>query len=112
MNIIPKLSFLPPELNDTMVVDEIDLGHTGNEPIAPFNGSKWVVKPNESSPLDIHDVRECWFIASGTGILTYKDELKGEVKPGDVLYFNSQESHKVFNNGTEDLLVFSVWWKQ
>ena len=112
MNTIPKLSFLPPEIHETMVVDEIDLGHTADQAIAPFKGSKWVVKPNEWSPLDIHDVRECWFIASGTGIVTYKEEFKEAVKAGDVLYFNSQESHKVFNNGTEDLLVFSVWWQQ
>lgn len=113
MNNIAKLSFLPPELYDNaMVVDEIDLGHESEHPIAPFKGSKFIVYPNETSPLDIHDVKECWFIASGSGIVTYNGELKEAVKPGDVLFFDSQQSHQIFNNGTANLMIFSVWWKK
>ncbi len=111
MNQIPSLSFLPPELFDNaMVVDEIDFDHDKKEPMTPFKGSKFIVYPNETSPLDVHDVKECWFIASGSGIVTYDGESTQAIKPGDVLLFNSQQSHQVFNNGTENLMVFSVWW--
>lgn len=111
MNNNPALSFLPSELYDhAMVVDEIDFGHAKDQPISPFKGSKFIVYPDETSPLDVHDVKECWFIASGSGILTYEGELKKAIQPGDVLLFDSQQSHKVLNNGTEDLVVFSVWW--
>ncbi len=113
MNNLPRLSFLSPEIfGHAMVVDEIDLGHESEQPVAPFKGSKFIVYPNETSPLDIHDVKECWFIASGSGIVTYNGDRKEAVKPGDVLFFDSQQSHEVFNNGTENLLVFSVWWKK
>lgn len=112
MNHIPKLSFLPPELLDNaMVVDEINFGHEKQQPAAPFKGSKFIVYPNETSPLDIHDVKECWFVASGSGIVTYDGKDKEAIKPGDVLLFESQQSHQVFNNGTQNLLIFSVWWK-
>ncbi|MBC7886375.1 MAG: cupin domain-containing protein [Ferruginibacter sp.] len=94
-----------------MVVDEIDLGHESGQPIAPFKGSKFIVYPNQTSPLDIHDVKECWFIAAGSGIVTCNGATEKAVNPGDVLFFNSQQSHQVFNNGPENLLVFSVWWK-
>ncbi len=111
MNQMPVRSFLPPELyDDAMVVDEIDFGHSTGKPLAPFKGSRFIVYPNETSPIDIHDVKECWFIASGTGVVKYDGESTREVKPGDVLLFSSQQSHEVFNNGSENLVVFSVWW--
>ena len=109
----PKLSFLPAEIiGDAMVVDEIDFGHEVIMPIAPFKGSKFIVYPNESTPVDVHDVKECWFIAAGSGLVTYNGKRKEVVKTGDVLCFESQQSHEVFNNGSEDLMIFSVWWKQ
>ncbi len=113
MNTHPKLSFLSPEIfGNAMVVDEIDFGHEAEQPIAPFKGSKFIVYPGETSPLDVHDVKECWFIASGTGIVTYEGEKKETVKQGDVLCFDSQQSHEIFNNGSENLQIFSVWWKK
>lgn len=113
MSTLPQLSFLPPEYYDgSMVVEELSLGHENEQPIAPFKGSKFVVFPNETSPLDQHDVIECWFIAAGTGEVIYNGEKKAIVKTGDVLYFESQQSHQVYNNGSENLLIFSVWWKK
>lgn len=113
MNQLPHLSFLTPEIiEDLMVVDEIDFGQETGQPLAPFKGSKFIVYPNHTSPLDIHDVKECWFVASGSGVVTYNDEKKIIIKPGDVLYFESQQSHDVYNNGTENLMIFSVWWSK
>lgn len=110
---LPRLSFLPPEIFDNaMVVDEIDFGHIAQQPIAPFKGSKFIVYPGQTSPLDVHDVIECWFVASGSGIVTYGGIQKEMIKPGDVLYFQPQQSHEVWNNGTENLLIFSVWWSK
>ncbi len=113
MSQLPHLPFLPPEtFEDTMVVDEIDFGHEAKQPVAPFKGAKFIIYPCQTSPLDIHDVAECWFVASGCGVITYNGEQKNIVKPGDVLYFKPQQSHAVWNNGTENLLIFSIWWHQ
>jgi methionyl-tRNA synthetase len=113
MSQLPRLAFLPPEVfENTMLINEIDFGHKGQQPIAPFKGSKFIVYPSQTSPLDIHDVKECWFVASGTGIVTYNGQQTEEIKPGDVLYFESQQSHDVYNNGTENLMIFSVWWNK
>lgn len=111
MRQLPYLSFLAPEIiEDIMVVDEIDFGHGKQRPLAPFKGSKFILYPAQTSPVDIHDVTECWFVASGSGIITCNGEHKMNIKPGDVLYFKSQQSHEVYNNGIENLLIFSVWW--
>jgi mannose-6-phosphate isomerase-like protein (cupin superfamily) len=76
----------------------------------PAHMSRWEVGPGGSSPLDHHRVRECWFIASGSGELTFKGEEKMEVAAGDILYFDSWESHEVKNTGQTTLSVFSIWW--
>ena len=111
MNSFPCLSFLSPDKTETaMVVDEIDFGHEKECPIAPFKGSKFTVSPGQTSPLDVHDVKECWFVAAGHGIVTYSGVQKEVVNAGDVLYFEPQRSHEVYNNGTENLLIFSIWW--
>lgn len=113
MNNLPALSFLPAEIyGDSMVVDEIDFVVQEGNTVAPFKGSKFIVYPGETSPLDLHEVKECWFVAAGTGVVNYCDETKTSVKQGDVLFFDSKKSHEVYNNGIENLLIFSVWWSK
>lgn len=112
MNNNPKLSFLPEEtFGNAMVVDEIDLGHESPKTLAPFKGSKFVVFPGATSPVDVHDVKECWFVAAGSGLVTYDGSYTEPVKTGDVLCFDSRQSHLVHNNGSENLMIFSIWWK-
>ncbi len=77
--------------------------------VAPFKGGKFVVEPGVRSKLDIHDVRECWIMASGEGVLYY-DGKPFEVTAGDFLFFESQHSHQIENKGDEDIVIYSVWW--
>ena len=111
MSQVPLLPFLPPEIfGNSMVVNEIDFGNELQQAFTPFKGSKFIVYPAQTSPPDIHDVKECWFVASGCGLVTCDGEQKMAIKPGDVLYFKPQQRHEVWNNGTENLLIFSIWW--
>jgi len=112
MNTIPMLGFLEPEITGTaMKVEEVNLAGAGSPSVAPFKSSRFVVYPGEASPLDLHDVKECWFIAGGSGILTYDDQTSMPVKAGDVLFYDTRKSHTVFNNGKENLMIFAVWWQ-
>lgn len=109
MSQIPKLSFLPPEIfGQSMRVNEIDF--TDVRPLPPFKCSRFVVNPGQVSPLDVHDVKECWFIASGNGIIHYNDDVRTRVNHGDILYFDSNKGHQIQNDNTEDLVAFSIWW--
>ncbi|WP_103069465.1 cupin domain-containing protein [Aquimarina sediminis] len=105
-----KLSFLPPTENkDVMVVEEL-LMNLEEHNKAPFKVSRWEVYPDKSSPIDTHEVRECWFIARGKGELIRNGVNEGIVSQGDVLFFDSYQSHSIHNIGIENLLVFSTWW--
>lgn len=107
---IPRLRFLPAEwTGDAVKVEEINL-EVGSASPPPFKASRWVVSPGKASEVDAHDVRECWFIASGTGQLIYNDSVRGQVEAGDVLYFESRHPHQLLNNGVTPLMVYSVWW--
>lgn len=112
MNAIPQLSFLEPEMEgQAMMVEEINLLHQTEQPLAPFKSSRFVVYPGQTSPVDLHDVKECWFIAAGKGIVTYDGAAEVPVKTGDVLFYDSRKSHSISNTGEQELLIFSVWWK-
>ena len=112
MNKIPQLTFHEPEWEgQAMMVEEVKLFHESEQPLAPFKSSRLVEYPGKTSPLDLHDVKECWFIASGEGIVTYDGADEVSVKPGDVLYYDSRKSHSITNTGNKELLIFSVWWK-
>ena len=75
----------------------------------PFKGGKYVVDPGSTSRPDTHDVKECWMIAQGTGMLNYDgDDFR--ISQGDYFYFQPQKTHIVANDGTEPLVVFTVWW--
>ena len=75
----------------------------------PFKGGHFKIQPGSTSRLDIHDVRECWMVVHGQGALAYDDQ-KFQVKAGDFCYFEPQKSHRIHNNGDEELLIYTVWW--
>lgn len=105
---IPQLDFFPPFSGaEGSEVFEVNLSEQVK---APFKASKWSVSPGFSSPVDQHQVRECWFVATGKGILTFMEKTKGDIQAGDVIHFSPMESHQVFNPGPELLTIFSVWW--
>ena len=110
MSTSPILSYVPPVFfGDHVRVDEV-LMETDGKPIAPFKASRIMVLPGSWSPLDDHQEKECWFIVSGEGELVFLDKEKKTVKPGDVMFYDSQQSHKIYNSGKEDLVIISIWW--
>ncbi|MEL6862987.1 MAG: class I tRNA ligase family protein, partial [Bacteroidota bacterium] len=106
-----KLDFMAPWFEaDAIKVEEVDLTQD-KERFAPFKASRFEVFPGKTSPVDIHEVRECWFISEGQGSLIYNGEKLQEVKAGEVLYFDSHQSHAIENTGDSNLVIFSTWWK-
>lgn len=76
---------------------------------APFKVARFTVAPNCASTIDSHAVHEIWMIAQGTGELVYDGESV-RISAPDLLYFEPPKTHLVRNDGTEPLVVFSVWW--
>jgi mannose-6-phosphate isomerase-like protein (cupin superfamily) len=112
MSQTPKLSFSNQEISGkAMLVEEVDLPLADGQPVAPFNSLRMLIPPGGCSTVDIHDSKECWFIASGNGVIIYNGETRLDIKPGDVLFYDSRRSHQVFNHGDEDILLFSIWWR-
>jgi quercetin dioxygenase-like cupin family protein len=108
--IFPRLSFLAPEPYGTgMSVSEVNLDPAGN-PLAPFNASRFTVEPGCASPVDSHAVHEIWMVAEGCGELIYGG-LSMRLKAADVFYFEPPTPHQVKNDGSQTLVIFSVWWK-
>jgi quercetin dioxygenase-like cupin family protein len=77
---------------------------------APVRMSRFEIAPAAQSPLDTHEEREMWMFAQGTGMLSYRGHPPVRVAAGDVVEFESNESHTVMNTGSEPLVVFSIWW--
>lgn len=87
---------------------ELDLEEAG-ERVTPFKASIITVPPGITTPVDQHDVRECWVVISGHGELT-SEGVATPLEPGSVTYFASQRSHQVRNTGSDELKFFSAWW--
>ncbi|QHI35951.1 hypothetical protein IMCC3317_12990 [Kordia antarctica] len=108
--LIPQLGFFPQFSGaEGSEVSEVNLKEKVK---APFKASRWSVSPGFSSPVDQHEVKECWFVASGKGVLTFKGDIKGDIQAGDVIHFDPMESHQVYNSGEELLTIFSIWWEE
>lgn len=107
---LPRLELAPPEdWAPGMRVVPVVVPSDGDGPAAPFKASRFTVAPGTSTPLDRHSVREIWFIADGSGELTWEGTSR-RVETGDVLYFPSETGHTVHNDGPGVMTVFSVWW--
>jgi mannose-6-phosphate isomerase-like protein (cupin superfamily) len=97
------------KINPSMVLKEINLqGSDG--PMAPFKASYFIVEPGGTTEPDQHEVLEIWMIARGRGVITY-DGHDIPVTKGDMVYFESNRSHIMVNDGDEDAEIFSVWWR-
>ena len=78
--------------------------------VANFNLIRFVVKPGKESLLDQHKVKEYWYIAKGQGLLKL-NEKQIIANPGDLFYFQSQDTHKIKNLSTnDDMEILSIWW--
>jgi|tagenome__1003787_1003787.scaffolds.fasta_scaffold20983622_3 mannose-6-phosphate isomerase-like protein (cupin superfamily) len=76
----------------------------------PFQYSRFIVSAGSASRLDQHKVQEAWVVLSGKGSLLF-DGNRFNLKAGDVVHFESMLTHQVENDGTEDMEIFSFWWK-
>jgi mannose-6-phosphate isomerase-like protein (cupin superfamily) len=78
---------------------------------APFEIARWSVAPGTANDLDCHRSREIWLVISGTGVVTFADRTV-RIQSGDAIAFESRTSHQVYNDGDQDLQVFSAYWLQ
>ena len=110
MTSIPKLPYFSTEDYAKGVKVSIVNVQAEGKQCTPFEVSRIVIAPNTWTPMDQHEVKECWFISSGNGLLEYDGQEPVSVGAGDVLLYDSQHSHRIYNAGVDDLVVFSLWW--
>jgi mannose-6-phosphate isomerase-like protein (cupin superfamily) len=76
----------------------------------PFTAGRFEVPPGATTELDVHDVVELWMVRSGTGAVVSGDTTM-DVAPGAMVYFASRVPHQITNTGTDQLRLFTVWWR-
>ena len=104
----PLLSFLPPEYYGSGIsVSMIDFERNGTSP--PFKSTFFEVLPGFTTPVDQHEVQECWMVLKGKGVLTFEDS-EILIKEHDIVHFPSGKKHSVQNNNSEPLLLCSIYW--
>ena len=105
----PRIPILEPGPNlPGVAFREADFSTRG-EGVTPFKGGRFSLEPGSTSRVDVHDVRECWMIVHGSGLLTY-DGRDFRVETGDFCYFEPRKSHQITNDGDEQLMIYNVWW--
>jgi mannose-6-phosphate isomerase-like protein (cupin superfamily) len=87
---------------------EFDL-RRGDSALAPFKAALITVAPGRDTPLDTHAVRECWYVVSGVGLLSY-GETRHEIVAEQLLFFDPHQQHTVRNTGDATLIILSLWW--
>ena len=104
----PKLSFLPAEnIAAGVMVNPLNFIKENAHP--PFKLTYFEVEAGYSTPLDCHQVEECWLILKGHGLLEYEDQCY-RIKEQDILYFSSLKKHRVHNHTNASLLICSIYW--
>ncbi len=110
----------PTEMSINFPMRAIDLGLSGihygefateyrGQGVTPFRAAQFSVTPGTKTPRDVHDVRECWYVLSGRGELEYGNDIC-QVEAGQLVFFESQVTHRVHNTGIADLHILSLWW--
>jgi mannose-6-phosphate isomerase-like protein (cupin superfamily) len=103
-----RIEYQTPERYDSgMVMEEV--AARGAEQW-PFTAARFEVPPGVTTELDVHDVVELWMVRSGTGTVVSGDTTM-DVAPGAMVYFASRVPHRITNTGTDQLRLFSVWWR-
>ena len=65
------------------------------------------VDPNESQFLHSHEQAQCYYILSGTGLMTIDDQTE-EVKEGDAVFIPSSATHGIKNVGNKILTYLTA----
>lgn len=105
----PALAFVRAALDAPgLTYGEFEL-QRGGAALAPFKAALFTVAPGQDTPLDTHAVRECWYVVSGVGLLSYEG-ARHEIAAGQMLFFEPHQPHTVHNPGVETLNILSLWW--
>lgn len=104
----PNLTFTAPEqIAPGVIVNPVDFTAKNTQP--PFTMMCFHVLPGCSSPVDQHQVQECWIIINGSGVLEFASQ-KIPVTKNDILHFASFEKHQIHNTSNETLIICSIYW--
>lgn len=103
------MSFTEPEIFPTGLSVELADLPVGPDFRLPFEASRFTVAPGGQTLPDNHAVAECWFVASGDARLVYDNE-EISLGQGDIVVFAPNKTHQAFNDGAQDLHIFSTWW--
>jgi len=87
----------------------IDLQSAGSTEVAPVKASWWTVNPGSATEVDRHDAHEIWIISTGGGAFTCGTGTV-QVGAGDLLRIPPRSPHRIVNDRTELLTVYSLWW--
>lgn len=102
----PQISFAAPEFyGDGISVKQMQFRTAS----VPFKSTYFEILPGFTTPVDRHQVQECWVVLQGAGVLNHNGN-EMPLKKHDVMHFNSQEGHSVTNNSDEPMLICSIYW--
>ena len=104
-----RMSYLDSEKPcDGMLMRELRTEYSGAA-LTPFKAAEFSVAPGCRSLAEVHTVREVWFVSSGCGVLT-RNNRDMRVGAGDVIYFDSRDSHQLHNDAGEPFRALAIWW--
>lgn len=85
--------------------------HNLEECVPPFNSSLFEIEPRHESICDSHQVKELWYIISGTGLAKIGNTTF-QIDKQDTIYIPPNTKHSVINTDHErNLEIISVWFK-
>lgn len=73
--------------------------------------AEMVLSPSQSTggPDNLHSDSDQWlYVVSGSGVATVEDK-KVDIKKGDLLLIEKQETHKITNSGDKPLKTFNIY---
>ncbi|TXL01874.1 hypothetical protein BMR09_17680, partial [Methylococcaceae bacterium CS3] len=77
---------------------------------APIGLGRLTLASNSSAPLDVHGVKEALMVSEGEGKVVVNGIEEIAINTGDIVVFDSNESHLLTNCSDKTMHLFSVWW--
>jgi mannose-6-phosphate isomerase-like protein (cupin superfamily) len=107
----PRLAYRAPKFcGEAPNQDGVALRMAELDPLTKHvTGGLFTVAPGATSRPDTHAVTEVWMIAQGRGVLRYAEQVT-EVSQGDMLFYEPHHTHQIHNDGSEELVIYTLWW--
>jgi len=107
----PRLAYRAPKFcGEAPNQDGVALRMAELDPLTKHvTGGLFTVAPGATSRPDTHAVTEVWMIARGRGVLRYAEQVT-EVSQGDMLFYEPHHTHQIHNDGSEELVIYTLWW--